>query len=104
MLRLLIPAGSRLLELNADTLGTELGTFDSQGLVYPWSHQDPRVDRLQESLAAVVGRRLSAPRSAVFGEVARLALAASDNPESPIIETSLRPRSTVPYLNEPWYC
>lgn len=104
MLRLLIPAGSRLLELNADTLGTELGTFDSQGLVYPWSHQDPRVDRLQESLAAVVGRWLSAPRSAVFGEVARLALAASDNPERPIIETSLRPRSTVPYLNEPWYC
>ena len=43
-IRLLIPAGSRLLEL--DDLRKTLGEFDSAGLVYPWKHADARMDPL----------------------------------------------------------
>ena len=59
-LRLLIPRRSRLLELDRERLGVELGPFDESRLVYPWRHPDPRVDRLQERVAGVVGRRLTA--------------------------------------------
>ncbi len=45
-IRLLIPAGSRLLEL--DELRDNIGVFNSAALVYPWRHADPRMDRLAE--------------------------------------------------------
>ncbi|MGA2015304.1 MAG: CUAEP/CCAEP-tail radical SAM protein, partial [Solirubrobacteraceae bacterium] len=43
-IRLLIPAGSRLLELPEIT--TVTGPFDEAALVYPWRHPDRRVDEL----------------------------------------------------------
>jgi hypothetical protein len=59
-IRLLIPAGSKLLEL-----------------YYPWKHADPAVDRLYEDvLALVANRSAEAPRSAAFAEVWELAHAA----------------------------
>ena len=102
-LRLLIPRGSRLLELGRELLGVELDPFDDSRLVYPWRHPDPRVDQLQQAVACVVGRRLTASRSAVFDEL--LALAAEQVGAS----TAPRPagprdRTAVAYLNEPWYC
>jgi hypothetical protein len=42
----LIPAGSRLLEL--DEVRDTVGEFDPAALVYPWRHPDPRMDRLAE--------------------------------------------------------
>ena len=45
-IRLLIPAGSRLLEL--DDLRGALGEFDAAALVYPWRHADARMDALAE--------------------------------------------------------
>ena len=102
-LRLLIPRGSRLLELNAERLGVELDPFDDSRLVYPWKHLDPRVDRLQEAVTGVVGRRLTAGRSAVFDELLALSaeLAGASAAGRP---AGVRDRSTVAYLNEPWYC
>ena len=41
-IRLLIPAGSRLLELQ--DIQQLVGRFDSAALAYPWKHADPRVD------------------------------------------------------------
>src|SRR5487761_280194 len=47
-IRLLIPAGSRLLELSeVRALATR---FDESAMVYPWKHSDPRVDMLSQEL------------------------------------------------------
>jgi radical SAM superfamily enzyme YgiQ (UPF0313 family) len=102
-LRLLVTQGSRLLDLDADTLGVALGPFDAHRLVFPWVHPDPRVDRLQETVAALVGRRLTATRSELFDELLALA-AAQAGALAPVRQVAARDRTSVPYLNEPWYC
>ena len=102
-LRLLIPRGSRLLELGRRRLGVDLEPFDDSLLVYPWRHPDPRVDRLQDVVSRVVGRRLTASRSAVFDEL--LSLVAEQINASVSHRSGRVPdRATVAYLNEPWYC
>ena len=104
-LRLLIQQGSRLLDLGSGGLGAEIAPFDHDRLLHPWRHRDPRVDRLQEAVSSLVGRRTVAPRTALFDEIllvaateAGLAVPARLTPRKP------RPRATVPFLNEPWYC
>ena len=101
-IRLLIPDGSRLLELE-DVRSVTRG-FDPVSLTHRWVHSDRRVDALQERLASLVGVRLTADREAVFSEAWRAAheaagIAAPARRTAPVI-----PRATVPYLNEPWYC
>ncbi|MBQ01396.1 MAG: radical SAM protein [Acidobacteria bacterium] len=102
-LRLLIQRGSRLLELEEQHLGVTLDPFDARRLVYPWRHPDSRVDRLQEMVTEVVGRRLTASRSAVFDELLALASERVGAPVAPR-PAGARDRATVAYLNEPWYC
>lgn len=97
-IRLLVTEGSRLLELEDVRSLTE--PFDPRSLTYPWRHPDPRVDELQQRLSALVGVHLSSPRSEAFGHVWRLAHEAADG--RPVPEA--RPRTDVPYLDEPWYC
>jgi len=104
-LRLLIQQGSRLLDLGSGGLGAEIAPFDHDRLLHPWRHRDPRVDRLQEAVSSLVGRRTVAPRTVLFDEIllvaateAGLAVPARLTPRKP------RPRATVPFLNEPWYC
>ncbi len=97
-IRLLIPAGSKLLELS----GVEgiVGRFDPVSLVYPWTHPDERVDRLQRDVLAAV-EKTRAPRAEVFRQVLGLAEAALGiSKGAPVV----RQRVTVPYLTEPWYC
>jgi len=103
-IRLLIPSGSRLLELR-DVRET-VGEFDAQALSYPWRNPDPRVDALQrevERLVAEKSRRRES-RQAIFQEVfravERAAGSEADFPEMPV----LRSRAAIPYLTEPWYC
>jgi radical SAM superfamily enzyme YgiQ (UPF0313 family) len=99
-IRLLIPHGSRMLEL--DDIRKITGPFDANTLTYRWTHADPRVDRLQDDVAAVVGSRLTSDRRALFHEISALAheRAGIVRPHS----AAVRDRATVPYLNEPWYC
>lgn len=107
-IRLLIPAGSRLLEL-AETREV-VEEFDSEALVYPWRHPEPRVDRLYQQVLAAVqqGQAESEDRHQIFARVWRLAeescqaavadrLAGRELDQAP-------PRASVPYLSEPWYC
>jgi radical SAM superfamily enzyme YgiQ (UPF0313 family) len=101
-IRLLIPEGSRLLEL--EEVRAIAGAFDPQSLTHKWRHPDPRVDRLQETVAAIVGGRLTAPRRDVFKEIWHLAHDAADLPVAPLDRLDLLPRAAIPYLNEPWYC
>jgi Radical SAM superfamily len=104
-IRLLIPAGSRLLEL-ADVREL-VGPFDEVALVYPWRHADPRVDALCDGVQELVraGEKLNRSRMRIFariGEAARRAAGLSEPalPREPILPS----RATIPYLNEPWYC
>lgn len=98
-IRLLVPDGSRLLEL--PEFRTHLGAFDPATLSYPWVHADPRVDALHRGVTALVGTRLTADRRTLFDEIRALACerAGRRKPE-PLTGGS----SAVPYLNEPWYC
>jgi radical SAM superfamily enzyme YgiQ (UPF0313 family) len=99
-LRLLVPRESRLLELF--DVGWELEPFDNERLVYPWHHQDARVDQLGVDVATEVGRQLNTPRREVFGQVWEIAHASAD--ETPPVPSWPVSRTEVPYLNEPWYC
>ena len=98
-IRLLVPEGSRLLEL--PELRARLGVFDPATLAYPWTHADPRVDALQRDVTALVGTRQTADRRASFDEIRALAHERAGLPRpDPVARTS----AAVPYLNEPWYC
>ena len=100
-IRLLVPAGSRLMEL--PEIRALAGPLDAAALAHPWDHPDPRVDALHRDVQRLVGQRLGAPRAAVFDEV--LALARQAAGAGWIArETPRAARATVPYLTEPWYC
>ncbi len=94
-LRLLIPNGSRLLEL--DDVQAAVTGFDEPGLLYRWRHSDLGVDRLAEQALKVAAER--GGRREIFGKLWSLA---SDRalPEN----FDLMPRATIPYMDEPWYC
>lgn len=94
-IRLLIPSGSRLLELE-DIRGL-IGPFDPASLVHPWRHPDPRVDALQEAIARRVGRAPRQQRAAVFADIEAM-ITATPPKVPPFV------RAAVPYLDEPWYC
>lgn len=101
-IRLLIPAGSKLLELRE--IREMVGAFDSDALVYPWAAPDPRVDELCQSLQNVIheGERKGEPRNQIFERVWELAHAAEGKSVASV--PVLAARSTIPYLTEPWYC
>jgi hypothetical protein len=94
-LRLLIPRGSRLLEL--DDVQAVVRAFDEPALLYRWQHPDPEVD----ALAAQALRIAAAPgsRREIFHRLWDLA------GERPLLENfDLVARTTIPYLDEPWFC
>jgi radical SAM superfamily enzyme YgiQ (UPF0313 family) len=104
-IRLLIPAGSRLLELN--DVRQMVAPFDEAALVYPWSHADARVDELCDEVAQIVrsGEKLNLSREDIFARICDAASHASVIPsfwQRP--EPLLVARAAIPYLNEPWYC
>jgi hypothetical protein len=101
-IRLLVPQGSRMLEL-AD-MRQHIGAFDPVSLAYPWTHPDPAVDALQAMLSERVGVGLNAPRQEVFGRVWNAAHAhAASVPPARRQDVRIS-RAAIPYLNEPWYC
>jgi radical SAM superfamily enzyme YgiQ (UPF0313 family) len=98
-IRLLIPSGSRLLEL--PEIRAKLGAFDSSALSYQWSHDDPAVDRLWSEIQALVqnGERRKSSRRAIFARIWELA----HNRPLPAA-FHLGSSGAVPSLSEPWYC
>jgi radical SAM superfamily enzyme YgiQ (UPF0313 family) len=101
-IRLLIPAGSRLLEL--PDVQAIVGGFDREALAYPWRNSDPRVDDLQRELERMVQRatKAHASRRQIFAEACRLTEEKLGRVPSQI--EILRDRAAIPYLTEPWYC
>lgn len=104
-IRLLIPAGSRLLEL--EEVRSLIGPFREAELAYPWKHPDPRVDALHEEIQKIICAELKnqASRRVIFARVRSLAYrrtgqeAPVEWPEEPLVA-----RAAIPYLTEPWYC
>src|ERR1700733_4162067 len=105
-IRLLIPAGSRLLDLAEVRDNVE--PFDAAALVYPWNHSDPRVDALAAEVSAIVEReeKLRRNRAEIFTQIWNTAARFCD--DAPQIPDALRypniARSAIPHMNEPWYC
>jgi radical SAM superfamily enzyme YgiQ (UPF0313 family) len=98
-LRLLITAGSRLLEL--PEIAQMVEPFQPEALLYRWSHSDPTLDHLAGHLLQLVDReqKRGATRSDCFAAIWNAAH--QDNaPELPVLIS----RAAIPYLNEPWYC
>lgn len=101
-IRLLVPHGSRMLEL--PDMRACAGGFDPVSLTHPWTHPDPAIDVLQATVSELVGVRLNAPRSEVFARVWDCAHAHAAA-VAPIRREEVRvARAAIPYLNEPWYC
>ncbi len=103
-IRLLIPAGSRLLEL--DELRAMVGPFDSAALVFPWKHEDGRVDALAREISQLVqrGDSLKLSRTEIFSHVRRAAQAAAGIRAPVGAAHPVAIGAPVPYLDEPWYC
>ena len=99
-IRLLIPQGSRMLELQV--VRDRVTHFDPATLAHVWRHADARVDELQTALERLAGTRINTPRAEFFARVWDLAHQAAGR--VPPARRPLPSRATVPYLNEPWYC
>jgi radical SAM superfamily enzyme YgiQ (UPF0313 family) len=104
-IRLLIPAGSRILELH--DVRVLVRDFDPIALAYPWSNPDPRVDQLYEDIVDIVktDQKVGRDRPEIFTHVWRAAFDLLDTGEATGPDLSRLPPSTsVPQLTEPWYC
>jgi hypothetical protein len=100
-IRLLIPEGSRLLELQDVRQG--VGAFDAESLVYPWENADGRVDALSETVQSIAAEadRKKESRAITF---ARIWEAAHATTGIAAPELRLPEGRAVPFLSEPWYC
>lgn len=94
-LRLLIPRGSRLLEL--DEVQAVLQAFDEPALLYRWKHPDPQVDELAEQ--ALRSAASHGSRREIFGCLWNLV---GDRPVPEDFYSSAQ--AAIPYMDEPWFC
>lgn len=102
-IRLLIPEGSRLLELNE--IRDIVEPFDAQALFYPWKNPDPRVDTLSGAVQAIAadGEKNKETRSRTFERIWDTVHAAAGITPS-ILAATQHLSLPVPFLSEPWYC
>ena len=104
-IRLLIPAGSRLLELTS--VQSLVGGFDERALCHPWVHPDPGVDHLHDRVLRTVkqGQQENKSRDATFREVWELAYGADELEVPPLPELHRADATApIPHLSEPWFC
>ena len=96
-LRLLIPGGSRLLEL--EEVRNLVNPFEPAALVWPWRHVDPQVDELARRLLRLVEtkQKSGASRTETFA-----AIWADANPREPC--PALPAERMAVQMSEPWYC
>ncbi len=107
-IRLLIPTGSKLLELPETQ--EILGDFDEEALCHRWAHPDPAVDELCCTVLKAVkeGQSQGESRREIFArvwELAHDAVARSVRKRLSVAKLDQAPpRAAIPYLSEPWYC
>jgi hypothetical protein len=80
-----------------------LGPYDSTLLGYPWTHPDPRVDELAQSIMQHVetAEERNASREVTFARVWEMAHDALGE-SAPALPTELG--AAIPHHDEPWYC
>jgi hypothetical protein len=102
-IRLLIPEGSRMLEL--EDVRRQVGPFDPQSLAYPWKNTDPRLDALSDMVQeiAAAAERQKESRPATFERIWKVAHAAAGL-RAPQIDIPSSSHAAIPFLSEPWYC
>lgn len=100
-IRLLLPKGSLLLEL--EDVKSAIDDYDAENLSYPWRNPDSRVDELQEAIQAIVetGDQNGDSRQEVFGKLWKAACLAGG--VKPLLPTP-NDQSWTPRMSEPWYC
>ena len=102
-IRLLIPKGSRILELTEINQFT--GDFDAEKLSYNWKPADPHLDELQSKVyeAIQLGVSEGASRRSIFEQVWILAHNACEL-SVPSLPPERAESIPVPAMSEPWYC
>jgi hypothetical protein len=109
-IRLLIPEGSRLLEL--DDVQVLVAPFDPAALIYPWRHPIPAVDGLYETVFKLVKASQNAgeSRQMLFQRIWQAALALLPEDEQVAWTarwsrhvSTLQTAQAVPSLSEDWY-
>jgi radical SAM superfamily enzyme YgiQ (UPF0313 family) len=98
-IRLLVTADSPLLEL--PDVRDRVSAYDPASLIWPWTHEDERVDALQSAVMAIVRDGAARSRSDVFADISTVARETAGLPVRHTPATQSRP---VPYVSEPWYC
>ncbi len=103
-MRLLVPRGSRLLELAE--MNDLLGEFDAGALSYRWEHADKRVARLWRRVRRSVedGETAGASRREAFARIWRIAHDACDVSTPDLPPRAAHMEAPPPRLSEPWYC
>jgi radical SAM superfamily enzyme YgiQ (UPF0313 family) len=100
-IRLLIPEGSRMLEL--EDVRKIVGPFNAESLVYPWKSADQELDVLSEQVQSIAAAADAAkwPRAKTFEAIWKAAHSAA-GVAAPELKYSAT--KAVPFLSEPWYC
>jgi radical SAM superfamily enzyme YgiQ (UPF0313 family) len=102
-IRLLIPEGSRMLEL--ENIRAVVGAFDPVSLVYPWSNSDPKLDALSEEVQEIASRadQRKESRTFAFERIWGAAHVAAGK-AAPALQIGASLVASAPFLSEPWYC
>lgn len=102
-IRLLIPAGSHLLELAE--IKNLIDPFDQNALSYPWQHPLPKMDELYKRIYGMVRQGGDEPRTVLFSRVWQAVLDTA--PELQAANWTTRSwdslAAPVPRLSESWY-
>jgi radical SAM superfamily enzyme YgiQ (UPF0313 family) len=100
-IRLLVPPGSYL--LHRPEMTAHLGPLDQAAFSYTWAHPDPRMDRLQKQVAALVEKDVHAGTDPGTTFYRVWSVAAGREPGAAV--PALPPdRERAPRLSEPWFC
>ena len=104
-IRLLIPLKSPLLELT--DIQKAVKSFDKKKLSYSWRHPDLRIERLYRQIQQQVsqGNSQGLSRSQIFASIWTLAHSNNPSEQHNSVTFPVQPsRTTIPFLEEPWYC
>ena len=104
-IRLLIPSGSKLLEL--PEIQNVIRGFDDASLCYRWDHEDSSMDELWNQIRQLIRKSevQSLNRNQIFSAIWRLSDPSKFGGDRIISDlNSPLPYTAIPYLSEDWYC
>ena len=100
-IRLLVPPGSYLLD--RPEMKEHVGRLDQASFSNTWAHPDPRMDRLQKELSALVEKDVHSGEDAGVTFYRVWSVAAGRKPAFTVPALPMD-RERAPRLSEPWFC